>query len=98
VLSAYTQGFRHGSQQELQRRALADDAAILDLTVRGAMGGREAVRALRALDPEVRAVVMSGHSDDQVMQEYSQHGFKGALTKPFDREVLLDVLSRVLSD
>jgi len=56
------------------------------------------VRALRALDPEVRAVVMSGHSDDQVMQEYSQHGFKGALTKPFDREVLLDVLSRVLSD
>jgi len=43
-----------------------------------AMGGREAVRALRALDPEVRAVVMSGHSDDQVMQEYSQHGFKAA--------------------
>ena len=62
------------------------------------MGGREAVRALRALDPEVRAVVMSGHSYDQVMQEYSHHGFKGALTKPFDREVLLDVLSRVLSD
>jgi len=29
------------------------------------MGGREACRALRALDPEVRAVVMSGHSDDQ---------------------------------
>jgi signal transduction histidine kinase/ActR/RegA family two-component response regulator len=74
------------------------DAAILDLTVRGAMGGREAVRALRALDPEVRAVVMSGHSDDEVMQEYSQYGFKGALTKPFDCEALLDVLSRVLSD
>jgi CheY-like chemotaxis protein len=74
------------------------DAAILDLTVRGAMGGREAVRALRELDPAVRAVVMSGHSDDEVMQEYSQYGFKGALTKPFDREALLDVLARVLSD
>jgi CheY-like chemotaxis protein len=74
------------------------DATILDLTVRGAMGGEEAVRALRALDPEVRAVVMSGHSDDEVMQEYLQYGFKGALTKPFDREALLDVLSRVLSD
>ena len=72
------------------------DAAILDLTVRGAMGGREAVRALRELDPAVRAVVMSGHSDDEVMQEYSQYGFKGALTKPFDREALLDVLARVL--
>jgi DNA-binding NarL/FixJ family response regulator len=56
------------------------------------------VRALRALDPEVRAVVMSEHSDDEVMQEYSQHGFKGALTKPFDREALVEVLTRVLSD
>ena len=73
------------------------DVAILDLTVRGAMGGEEAVRALRALDPAVRAVVMSGHSDNQVMQQYSQYGFKGALTKPFDREALVDVLTRVLS-
>jgi two-component system, cell cycle sensor histidine kinase and response regulator CckA len=75
----------------------AFDAAILDLTVRGAMGGQEAVRALRAFDPAVRAVVMSGHSDDQVMQDYSQYGFKGALTKPFDRETLVSVLARVLS-
>jgi PAS domain S-box-containing protein len=74
------------------------DAVILDLTVRGAVGGEEAVRALRALDPGVRAVVMSGHSDNEVMQEYSQYGFKGALTKPFDRDALLDILSQVLSD
>jgi PAS domain S-box-containing protein len=80
-----------------KQRGRCFDVAILDLTVRGAMGGEEAVRALRALDPTVRAVVMSGHSDDEVMQEYSQYGFKGALTKPFDRETLLEVLSRVLS-
>ena len=73
------------------------DAAILDLTVRGAMGGRQAVRELRALDPGVRAVVMSGHSDNEVMQGYSDYGFKGALTKPFDRKALFDVLSRVLT-
>jgi PAS domain S-box-containing protein len=84
---------------ELYAKARQDgrcfDAVILDLTVRGAMGGRDAVQELRALDPAVRAVVMSGHSDDEVMQKYSQHGFKGALTKPFDREALLDVLARV---
>jgi PAS domain S-box-containing protein len=73
------------------------DVVILDLTVRGAMGGLQAVRALLALDPAVRAVVMSGHSDDEVMQHFAHHGFKGALTKPFDREALLHVLSRVLS-
>jgi CheY-like chemotaxis protein len=40
---------------------------------------------------------MSGHSDDEVMQNFARHGFKGALTKPFDRADLLEVLSRVLS-
>jgi len=74
------------------------DAVILDLTVRGAMGGKEAVDALRALDPTVRAVVMSGHSEDLVMQSYADYGFKGALTKPFDRKSLLDELARVLAE
>jgi CheY-like chemotaxis protein len=73
------------------------DAAILDLTVRGAMGGQQALQALLALDPGVRAVVMSGHSDNEVMRAYSDYGFKGALTKPFDQQALLDVLARVLT-
>ena len=74
------------------------DAVILDLTVRGAMGGKEAVEALIALDPTVRAIVMSGHSEDLVMQSYADYGFKGALTKPFDRKSLLDELARVLAE
>jgi PAS domain S-box-containing protein len=74
------------------------DAVILDLTVRGAMGGKEAVDALLALDPTVRALVMSGHSDDLVMQSYADYGFKGALTKPFDRKSLLSELARVLGE
>jgi len=72
------------------------DAVLLDLTVRGAMGGHQAVQALLEIDPEVRAVVMSGHSDDDVMRGYASYGFRGALTKPFDRKALADVLARVL--
>ena len=74
------------------------DAVILDLTVRGAMGGAQALQALLAIDPAVRAVVMSGHSDDEVMQAHADYGFKGALSKPFDRAALLEVLARVLSN
>ena len=74
------------------------DAVILDLTVRGAMGGQEAVRALLEIDPGARAVVMSGHSDDEVMQEYSRYGFKAALAKPFDRVSLIGVLASLSSD
>jgi hypothetical protein len=41
-----------------------------------AMGGKEAVEALIALDPTVRALVTSGHSDDLVMQSYADYGFR----------------------
>jgi CheY-like chemotaxis protein len=73
------------------------DVVILDLTVRGAMGGKDAARALLAADPAARIVVMSGHSEDEVLRDYSQHGFKGALAKPFDRGALIEVLERVMA-
>jgi two-component system cell cycle sensor histidine kinase/response regulator CckA len=60
------------------------DVVLLDLTVRGGMGGLETIQALRALDPTVRAVVMSGYSRESVLRDYASHGFRGALAKPFD--------------
>lgn len=38
------------------------DAVVLDLTVPGGIGGKETVRQLRTLDPNVRAIVSSGYS------------------------------------
>jgi len=66
---------------------------ILDLTVRGAMGGQEALRVLREIDPAVNAVVMSGYADNEVVREYARHGFKAALTKPFSLDGLRQVLA-----
>ena len=37
------------------------DAVILDLTVPGAWGGKEAMEVLRIMDPDVRAIVASGY-------------------------------------
>ena len=86
---------------ELYEKARAEkrpfDAVILDLTVRGGMGGGEAMQALLPCDPAVRAVVMSGYSDDKMMQDYARYGFKAALIKPFDYETLRGVLDRVLA-
>lgn len=74
------------------------DAVILDLTVKGEMGGEAAARVLQALDPAVRAIVMSGYSDDDVMRQFERHGFKGRLIKPFDRDALRDVLAQVIGN
>jgi PAS domain S-box-containing protein len=72
------------------------DAVILDLTIPGGMGGKEAVKRLLEIDPELKAIVFSGYSDDPVMSNYREYGFKGMMAKPFDLQALGKVLNDVL--
>ncbi len=72
------------------------DAVILDLTVPGGMGGKETVRHLRALDPNVRAVVSSGYSNDPVMANHARYGFCGAVKKPYLIQDLSQLLNAVI--
>jgi PAS domain S-box-containing protein len=73
------------------------DLVIMDLTVPGGMGGREALEHLRQIDPRVRAVVSSGYSRDPVLADYRAHGFCGILPKPYGLEQLRHVVSEVLA-
>ncbi|MBU2622822.1 MAG: PAS domain S-box protein [Proteobacteria bacterium] len=72
------------------------DAVILDLTIPGGMGGKEAVKRLLKIDPELKAIVFSGYSDDPVLSHFREYGFKGMMTKPFDFQTLGKVLNDVL--
>lgn len=74
------------------------DAVILDLTVPGGMGGKEAIQRLRQIDPGVRAIVSSGYSDDPIMAEYPQYGFRGVVAKPYTVEELSRVLHQVITE
>jgi signal transduction histidine kinase/uncharacterized protein YdeI (BOF family) len=69
---------------------------ILDLTVPGGMGGAECMAELRRIDPDVRAIVSSGYSNDPVMANYRQHGFRLVVTKPYTAGVLAEAIRRVL--
>ena len=69
---------------------------ILDLTIRGGMGGQETLKRLLQIDPRVNAIVASGYSEDPVMKNHAEFGFKGALTKPFFIDELKKVLSGVV--
>ncbi len=85
---------------ELYRQALEAgspfDLVIMDLTIPGGMGGREAVKRLLELDPRAQVVVSSGYSNDDVMANYQKYGFKGVLAKPFKLEELKRVLEEIL--
>jgi PAS domain S-box-containing protein len=72
-------------------------AAMLDLTVRSGEGGRETVRPLRELVPDLPIIAWSGYSDDPVMAEPAQFGFSASLRKPFRLNELGDLLARLVA-
>jgi CheY-like chemotaxis protein/anti-sigma regulatory factor (Ser/Thr protein kinase) len=72
------------------------DAVILDLTVRGGMGGLDALEQIKAVDPDVRAIAASGYSDSPVLGDFERYGFVGALAKPFHFTMLVNLLRKVL--
>jgi len=73
------------------------DVVILDLTIRGGMGGLETVQRLLKMDPNVKAVVSSGYSDDAATANYERQGFKAFMKKPYDVDALREVLNRILN-
>ncbi len=72
------------------------DAVIIDLTIPGGMGGKEAIEKLRQYDPQVKAIVSSGYSNDPIMAEYRKYGFSGVVAKPFEIADLGKILHDVL--
>jgi two-component system, cell cycle sensor histidine kinase and response regulator CckA len=85
---------------KLYKRAMKSDkpfdAVILDLTVPGGMGGQETVEKLLKIDPEVKAIVSSGYSNDPVMANFKEYGFSGVVSKPYQIEELRNVLHEVM--
>ncbi len=72
------------------------DAVIMDLTIPGGMGGVESISRIIELDPDVRAIVSSGYSNDPVLANFTEYGFKACISKPFRLEELLSTLQSAL--
>ena len=60
------------------------DLVILDLTLPGGMGGKEALKKLIEIDPTVNAIVSSGYAMDATMSRYQDFGFRGVISKPYE--------------
>jgi CheY-like chemotaxis protein len=73
------------------------DVTILDLTVRGGMGGEWTIKRLIELDPETIVIVSSGYSEESILSNFKFHGFKDCLTKPYDIDDLRIKLNALLA-
>jgi CheY-like chemotaxis protein len=74
------------------------DIVILDLTIRGSMGGEETIQKLLEIDPDVKAIVSSGYADSSAISEYTKCGFKACLAKPYQVDTLRNMLDGLLND
>jgi CheY-like chemotaxis protein len=74
------------------------DVVIMDLTIPGGMGGKEAIKRLKEIDPSIKAIVSSGYSNDPVMANYRDYGFVGVLPKPYRLDDLVEVLKNFINE
>ena len=73
------------------------DVIIMDLTIPGGIGGKDAIEEILKINPEAKAVVSSGYSNDPVMADYQKYGFKAAIGKPFSLAELNETINSVLA-
>src|SRR5712691_4439686 len=69
---------------------------ILDYTMPGGMGGLETLSRLRAIDPQVKALISSGYANNPVMADWAYYGFSGVVAKPYTMAQLQEVMHNVL--
>jgi two-component system cell cycle sensor histidine kinase/response regulator CckA len=91
----------HGEEAiQLYEKAMREghpyDLIIMDLTVPGKMGGKEAIELLKKINPDIKAIVSSGYSNDPVMANYADYGFVGVVAKPYRIEDLQSAINSVL--
>jgi len=59
-------------------------AVIMDLTIPGGLGGKQAAELILTSFPEAQLIVSSGYSNDPVMANFKEFGFSGAIAKPYN--------------
>ncbi len=82
--------------EDARQKGRPFDAVVFDLTIPGGMGGQEAIRRLRLVDPSIKAIVTSGYSSDPVLAEHERYGFNGRVVKPYNVHDLGSAMEELL--
>ncbi len=72
------------------------DLALLDLRLPDG-SGVDALRELKRLDGNIQVVILTAHGSPETVRTAMEIGAFDYLTKPFDRDELVDVIQRALA-
>ena len=84
----------NGAEAVALYEKLRPDLVTMDL-VMPVMGGNEALRRIRAADPDARVVVVTALDQKQTLTESIRDGALDFIVKPFDRERIIGFLRKV---
>jgi two-component system, chemotaxis family, chemotaxis protein CheY len=84
----------NGAEAVALYEKLRPDLVTMDL-VMPVMGGNEALRRIRAADPDARVLVVTALDQKQTLTESIRDGAIDFIVKPFDRERILGFLKKV---
>ncbi len=84
----------NGAEAVALYEKLRPDLVTMDL-VMPVMGGNEALRQIRAADPDARVVVVTALDQKQTLTESIRDGALDFIVKPFDRERIIGFLKKV---
>ena len=74
------------------------DAVIVDLRLKGRIGGLEVIHLLKEFDPGVKIVASSGYFGEAIGSGYARRGINALLGKPFTMDDLVKILAGIMKD
>ena len=83
-----------GEEANQQARELKPDVIVMDLSMPG-MGGLEAIRRIKAKNPEIRILVFTMHDNVSFVEHAMEAGASGYITKNNAPNVLLQAVRQI---
>jgi two-component system chemotaxis response regulator CheY len=77
-------------------KSLKPDLVCLDVMLPG-VDGLEVLRAIRAANPDIRVILVTGHSTSDVVERALKAGANGFVVKPFNANKLLQTIHSALA-
>jgi len=85
-----------GAQGIQALRTKRFDVAVLDLKMED-MDGIEVLKIFKIMDPNMPAIMLTGHGSEESAKEGIQHGAYDYLTKPYEFTELLEKIHEAVS-
>ncbi len=71
---------------------------LFDMTLAEDVSGADVLKEIKKIDPNIKAIISSGYTSDDISEEPEKYGFDAAIPKPYSMNKLKEVIDKVLEN